>query len=64
MTTAKQYFEDNIIRINPSQDPIGWNLNHGLVELAKTQQQQMSKLEELQRELRQLAQAVQQIRFR
>lgn len=53
MNTAK-FFEDNIARINPQADPLAWNLNCGLLQLAKQLQEVQGQLAAQQRCIRQI----------
>ena len=61
MNEVTKFFEDNINRLQDAgRDPMAWNLNCGLLALAK----QMNRIESQQADLeRQLAQLAQQIRY-
>ncbi|WP_039052175.1 hypothetical protein [Bordetella avium] len=46
MTTVTKFFEDNIKRLgSANRDPLAWNLNYGLLALAK----QIDEIEQRQR---------------
>jgi len=59
--TSRKFFEDNITRISPSSDPVMHNLNCGLLELSKEIQRLSTRQEQVQHDLRQLANHVRQL---
>lgn len=67
--SAEKYFIENI-NLQPRglggapQDAQAWNLNYGLLEMAKQLAQATSLLEDQQRQIRRLQDAVQQLSLR
>lgn len=52
---AKKFFRDNIQRIaHPEADPLGWNLNQGLLALAEQIEQLQLQLQRQENEIRAL----------
>lgn len=58
MATAEKFFEDNISRLDPQTDPIGYNLNQGLRALAQDLQQLEREQQETQRLLQRVLREV------
>lgn len=44
---SSECFEDNIKRLDPSTDPLNWNLNNGLLLLAKEVQRLQQDVEHI-----------------
>ncbi|MFJ0380964.1 hypothetical protein RAK11_06975 [Bordetella bronchiseptica] len=57
MTTVTKFFEDNIKRLSAHANPLEWNLNHGLLALAK----QMTAIQREQSDIEQRLQRIEQL---
>jgi hypothetical protein len=52
LQTAKRCFQENCQLINPSSDPVAWNLNNGLANLADALQQMENRLSQIEQSIR------------
>lgn len=60
--SAKKFFIENTRLISPQTDPKSWNLNSGLLAMAKEIEQLTSDLRRVQQELHQVSHRVQHLR--